>query len=926
MSDLRARIDANERYQALGWITVPVKGKSPFVDKWQEVFAEDQKKAKQFLASADGVGVLLGPQSGIVDIECDSPRAEEELLKLLGTDEISTPTFQSQRGKHRLFRWSPEWRQFSTKNVFKVNEIEFRTGVKEGCQSVFPPFGGRKWLIEPETPVADFPAFDALRKAMTEEVSKPGKGQQISGDKVNVERWLCRHGVPVLNFANEAGDSRWFIPCPGAAKHTGKDSDRDCWVTQRPDGTLGGHCFHQSCGMDSWAKLKDAIGPIASEDFDRQWLPIEGKESPSSAKVTAEAIISRKVNRQFGVKPCEVKMIDRAAMALSDLQSAVAEIDVAKDTDGKQWSWIAAELCVVYGLSQQAACEVFKASNLILDQTLAAGSAAGEPLTSIDLRGEWTEGKIINRVADVMRFGDLIAGEALLVSYSAESWSDNHRLARRLLKRFGFNPLDDASLEIRFYRGEWWKYNGVSYQTISRDDLVSSAWDVCTQQRNREAERAKLAHIEACKKAREEDKERPKFRPPMDISESKVKNVLAAAQSIAGVGDSRDMPLWFGHSELRPPASEIVAVKNGLLHVPYKGEPVLLKSTPEFFTSCGLECEYDPAATCPKWEQTLNEYFPHDKESIRFLHQWFGYHLIHDAPFHKVAIIIGVKRSGKGTIRAQLERLVGSSNFCTPTLSQLSYQHGLAGFVGKRAAFISDARMGRSTDAVAVGERLLSIAGGDPQDVQRKYLTTLSGERLPIRFTIFSNEVPTFFDSSGALASRFIPIQMTESFYGRENLNLQQELADELSGMLNWALAGLEDLRWFERFEEPTSAKDLQESIRDISSPIALFADHICEISESKNEKWMEDNGFITDKQTLYNQWCAWCVKQGQEPNSQNIFLRNLYAAFPSVKSYRPRTSDPGPGGRTARPRSVRGLRIANPFPIDAFGPGSRVF
>jgi putative DNA primase/helicase len=74
-----------------------------------------------------------------------------------------------------------------------------------------------------------------------------------------------------------------------------------------------------------------------------------------------------------------------------------------------------------------------------------------------------------------------------------------------------------------------------------------------------------------------------------------------------------------------------------------------------------------------------------------------------------------------------------------------------------------------------------------PRKHQRDYTAKLS-----TRFLVISNEVPAFFDQSGALASRFIVLRLTQSFFGREDRGLEDRLRAELPGILLWALAGLD--------------------------------------------------------------------------------------------------------------------------------------
>lgn len=101
-------------------------------------------------------------------------------------------------------------------------------------------------------------------------ITRPKQTSTIAAndDQLRVESWLSRHGVMILNHDQTAdGSLRWFIPCPNEASHTSQNKPTDCCITQGPSGELGGHCFHDSCGMKDWQSIKNAIGPIQYEDY-----------------------------------------------------------------------------------------------------------------------------------------------------------------------------------------------------------------------------------------------------------------------------------------------------------------------------------------------------------------------------------------------------------------------------------------------------------------------------------------------------------------------------------------------------------------------------------------------------------------------------------------------------------------------------------
>lgn len=135
----------------------PSAGKHPRVSKWQEAATNNPDEAFELFKKypQSNLGVALGPGSGIIDIECDDEKAEELLFELFDGELPETPTFQANRGKHRLFKWSKDI-PFQDKAVFKIqNTLEFRTGNAGGAQSVFPPSQHSSgvdylWIIPPD--------------------------------------------------------------------------------------------------------------------------------------------------------------------------------------------------------------------------------------------------------------------------------------------------------------------------------------------------------------------------------------------------------------------------------------------------------------------------------------------------------------------------------------------------------------------------------------------------------------------------------------------------------------------------------------------------------------------------------------------------------------------------------------------------------
>ena len=317
--------------------------------------------------------------------------------------------------------------------------------------------------------------------------------------------------------------------------------------------------------------------------------------------------------------------------------------------------------------------------------------------------------------------------------------------------------------------------------------------------------------------------------------------------------------------------------------------------TPALFAQHVLPFDYDSRAPEPVgWLRFLEELWGDDLDSIQTLGEWFGYVLSTGTSSQKIYLLVGPKRSGKGTIARVLIGLLGVYNTAAPTLASLTQNFGLQPLIGKTLAVISDARLGSRSDNIIAVERLLSISGEDTLTIDRKYRDPWTG-RLPTRFMILTNELPRFSDSSGALASRFVMSILTTSFYGRENPTLTSELLEEAPAIFNWALEGLDRLHERGYFLLPASAREAQRHLEDLASPVGAFVRERCEVGPA----------FEVEKDNLWGAWKTWCADEGRDrPGTKGVFARDLRATVPGLTPIRPRRG-------SERWHGWRGIRLA---------------
>jgi putative DNA primase/helicase len=352
----------------------------------------------------------------------------------------------------------------------------------------------------------------------------------------------------------------------------------------------------------------------------------------------------------------------------------------------------------------------------------------------------------------------------------------------------------------------------------------------------------------------------------------KVADTLDALAAITHLGAHVEMPAWL---DGRDNAGPIVSCANGLLHVPTQK---LLPHDPRFFNATSVPFDYDPKADPPaRWLAFLGELWPDDAASLSCLAEWFGYVLSGRLDLHKILLLVGPTRAGKGVIARVLIALVGRELAAGPTLASLNGDFGLAPLIGKSIAVVSDARLNGRGQHILV-ERLLSISGEDTLTVNRKYREQWTG-KLPVRFMVCSNELPQLGDASAAIAGRFVPLILTESWYGKEDRDLERQLHAELPGILNWSLDGLKRLTREGRFTHSATADEAIVALGDLASPVSAFVRDRCE----------RNPGQRVEVDALWAAWSAWAEDNGHHRGTKQLLGRNLSAVVPGLRVVRPR-------------------------------------
>ena len=215
----------------------------------------------------------------------------------------------------------------------------------------------------------------------------------------------------------------------------------------------------------------------------------------------------------------------------------------------------------------------------------------------------------------------------------------------------------DGERTLRHWRGGWWRWRRSHWEEVEPAAARAEAY--------RFTERALYVQGTDFK--------------PWAPNRNKIANLLEALAAVGHLAETIAQPRWIDGRE----HGVIVACANGLLDV--EGRE-LLDHDPRFFNVTSVPFGYEPEAPPPgRWLAFLRDLWGDDQDQVAALQEFFGYVVSGRLDLHKMLLLVGPTRGGKGAIARVLGALVGRENVAGPTLSSLAGDFGLAPLLGKAA-------------------------------------------------------------------------------------------------------------------------------------------------------------------------------------------------------------------------------------------------
>jgi putative DNA primase/helicase len=313
----------------------------------------------------------------------------------------------------------------------------------------------------------------------------------------------------------------------------------------------------------------------------------------------------------------------------------------------------------------------------------------------------------------------------------------------------------------------------------------------------------------------------------------------------------------------------LINLKNGTFEITAKKTELRPFKASDFITY-QLPFEFERKAKAPLFEDYLNKVLP-DKERQTVLAEYLGYvfikHGSNALKEEKALILYGTGANGKSVFFEVVNALLGAENVSSFSLQSLTNDNGYfrAKIANKLVNYASE------INGNLEASTFKQLVSGEPVEARLPY-----GQPFELRQyakLIFNcNELPKDVEHTNAYFRRFliIPFDVTIAPHEQDKTLHIKIIENELSGVFNWVLDGLNRLLEQKKFSECNAAQIAVEQYRVESDSVQMFLNDNDYTTSSTNEIPLKD---------IYAEYRTYCINNGFKPCSSRTAGERLRSA-----------------------------------------------
>ena len=355
------------------------------------------------------------------------------------------------------------------------------------------------------------------------------------------------------------------------------------------------------------------------------------------------------------------------------------------------------------------------------------------------------------------------------------------------------------------------------------------------------------------------------------LEKDELKSILGRAAILMGVPEydavfvefkDKLLKQFLSDAHFTPPKPEtesiLINLANGTFEFSTSGGR-LREFDPKDFLTNQLPFDYDPDAKCPKFDRFITKVLP--DESCRMVLQEFSGYIFSNLNLEKMLIITGSGSNGKSVFFNIICALVGEENTLNYSVGLFNKEYNRAKLLGKLLNFSSEKGDDLQPDT------LKTLISREPIQAREPYGKSFN-MIIPTKFIMNANELPKITELTDAFFRRQCIIRFGVKISENEkDIHLADNIiADELPGIFNWLLLGLDRLHKQQNFTYSEKIETEVAEFKKLSDNVALFVEEKAYI-KSCNKISVAD---------LYKEYKNFCCDDGYKALGKNRFSTRL--------------------------------------------------
>lgn len=357
-----------------------------------------------------------------------------------------------------------------------------------------------------------------------------------------------------------------------------------------------------------------------------------------------------------------------------------------------------------------------------------------------------------------------------------------------------------------------------------------------------------------------------------------------------------------------------LCVGNGYLDLKTKKLKDFKYTLDDEFHHTKLDWNYNPSAKAPKFQQFVDTLL--DKNDVKILQEFVGFCLVKGYPLEAFMIFLGEGKNGKSTLLTILRYFFSMRNITGLSInafSDSSEDSFLFSSLNKKLLNIA----GDAGTKIITGDEIKKLTGNDPIHVNRKFKEPITIVNTS-KFITSYNELPYVKDTTEGFWRRCLFIPFKYKFHTPKDFEKLKEkteidkIADkdlirniinnpeEFSGILNWALEGLDRLEKQKSFSTHQSTEEIKNLWSRRANSFYAFLEEYTEFDRISTNRLYRSQ--------LMKAYHDFCEKQELKPVQDRAIKNQL-----SKKGIITDLSNRGIYG-TSREIYYEGLKLKEPY------------